>query len=107
MVHACQGDDITLECGNGGTMTFVDNAYPATFARIEDKYCATLPVDSDFVSASVATSGGCGELGNVQDIVSTMCEGHASCTFSASEEQFGDQNCGDVYKYFEVSYSCK
>merc|ERR1719198_596254 len=106
MVHACQNDDITLSCRTG-TMTFVDNDFPATYARMEDKYCADLPSAGEFTSASVATSGGCGEVGNVQDIISTKCEGHQSCTISATDEQFGDQSCADVFKYFQVSYECQ
>lgn len=73
---------------------------PATYGRLESRYCDKPP-------AGKVASMLCGSRGNVHDIVSLLCQGGKTSTFTANDERLGDQDCRNMYKSFNVMYRCK
>jgi len=102
--RVCQGQTMTLTCVRGAIDV---SSAQATYGRMDEQYCSTIPVSPDDGSAmfSSATQT-CGSAGNVQDEVFEQCNGKLSCSVLADDETFEDQGCPNTYKYLEVTYKC-
>ena len=91
---ACEGKELTLNCGPGQKIDVVS----ANYGRQNNNICV-----KDVASKYLGNTD-CGSSNSLA-VVQRKCQGSRSCSLAATNTVFGD-SCNGTYKYLEVNYAC-
>nr|XP_054593824.1 L-rhamnose-binding lectin SML-like [Nothobranchius furzeri] len=89
----CENSVVQLKCGRGKKI----HVRSADYGRHDSTTCSAGRPPSQLQNVSCST---------LSSVVAHNCNGHRSCSITASNSVFGDP-CPGTYKYLDVAFSCR